>query len=141
MAAFTIDGTALTDDRAYDPFGAPVVAGDPNLRIGYQGSWTDPDTGLVNAQARWYNPATATFLSRDTADLPWTGAPADNRYTYAAANPVTYTDPTGFRVSPDAEMRQSVAEANRKYGRTDMKCNAIGQCAPGKAPAIVRGKP
>ncbi|MBL7495115.1 RHS repeat protein, partial [Frankia sp. CNm7] len=141
VAAFTIDGTALTDDRAYDPFGAPIVAGDPNLRIGYQGSWTDPDTGLVNAQARWYNPATATFLSRDTAALPWTGTPADNRYTYAAANPITYNDPTGFRVDPDAEMRQSVAEANRKAGRTDMKCNAIGQCAPGKAPAIVRGKP
>ena len=28
--------------------------------------------------------------------LPWTGTPADNRYTYAAANPLTNSDPTGF---------------------------------------------
>ncbi|WP_307874373.1 DNRLRE domain-containing protein [Frankia nepalensis] len=94
-AAFTIDGTALADSRSYDPFGVPIVAGDPNLRVGYQGSWTDPTTGLVNAQARWYDPATGTFLSRDTYPLPWTGTAADNRYNYAAANPLRYSDVTG----------------------------------------------
>ncbi|MBL7496454.1 DNRLRE domain-containing protein [Frankia sp. CNm7] len=95
VAAFTTAGV-LTDSRSYTPFGEPVVAGNPNLHIGYQGSWTDPDTDKVNAQARWYTPDTGTFISRDPANLPITGTAASNRYTYAAANPLAYNDPTGF---------------------------------------------
>ncbi|OHV60872.1 RHS repeat-associated core domain-containing protein [Pseudofrankia sp. BMG5.36] len=94
VAAFTTDGT-LTDSKSYDPFGQPLTAGNTNLQIGYQGSWTDPDTHLVNAEARWYNPQTGAFLTRDTYPLPWTGTSADNRYAYAGANPLIYSDPTG----------------------------------------------
>ncbi|MBL7632607.1 RHS repeat protein, partial [Frankia sp. CN6] len=95
VAAFTTAGV-LTDSRSYTPFGEPVAAGNPNLHVGYQGSWTDPATDKVNAQARWYTPGTGTFISRDTANLPITGTAASNRYTYAAGNPLTYNDPTGF---------------------------------------------
>jgi len=98
VAAFTTDGT-LTDTKNYDPFGQPLTPGNTNLQTGYQSSWTDPDTHLVKAQARWYNPATATFLTRDTAPLPWTGTAADNRYTYAAANPTTRNDTSGYASS------------------------------------------
>nr|WP_307874806.1 RHS repeat-associated core domain-containing protein [Frankia nepalensis] len=123
VAALTIDGTALTDDRSYDPFGVPLDAGDPNLRVGYQGSWTDPDTGLVNALARWYDPATGTFLSRDTAALSWTGTAADNRHTYGGANPVRYSDPTGFdlavgrsKQSTEQEPRFARYSKDPRYG-------------------------
>ncbi|EFC82513.1 RHS repeat domain-containing protein [Parafrankia sp. EUN1f] len=95
VAAFTTAG-ALTDSRSYDPFGDPVVGGNPAVHVGFQGSWTDPDTDRVSAQARWYTPGTGTFASRDTASLPISGTAAANRYTYAAANPLTYNDPTGF---------------------------------------------
>jgi len=95
VAAFTTDGAGLTETRNYDPFGTPRSPVSTDLQIGYQGNWTDPDTHLVAAQARWYDPTTATFLTRDTYPLPWTGTPADNRYTYAAANPVSHNDPTG----------------------------------------------
>jgi len=66
VAAFTTDGAALTESRSYDPFGKPRTPVSTDLQIGYQGNWTDPDTGLVAAQARWYDPNTATFLTRDT---------------------------------------------------------------------------
>ncbi|MDT3443600.1 DNRLRE domain-containing protein [Pseudofrankia sp. BMG5.37] len=95
VAAFTTDGT-LTDTKNYDPFGQPLTPGNTNIQTGYQSSWTDPDTGLVKAQARWYNPATATFLTRDTYSLGWTGTAADNRYTYAGGNPLTNNDTTGY---------------------------------------------
>ncbi|MCK9903998.1 DUF6531 domain-containing protein [Frankia sp. Cpl3] len=94
-AAFPTTGATLADTRSYDPFGKPVVAGSANIRVGYQGSWTDPTTSKVSAQARWYTPGTSTFISRDPADLPFSGAASTNRYLYAAANPLTYNDPTG----------------------------------------------
>ena len=66
------------------------------VHVGFQGSWTDPATKRVDTQARWYTPGTGTFASRDMAKLPISGTAADNRYTYAADNPLTYNDPTGF---------------------------------------------
>ncbi|WP_283215121.1 DNRLRE domain-containing protein [Pseudofrankia sp. DC12] len=95
VAAFTTAG-ALADSRSYDPFGDPVTTGSTAVHVGFQGSWTDPSTKRVDAQARWYTPGTGTFASRDTANLPITGTAASNRYTYAGANPLAYNDPTGF---------------------------------------------
>ncbi|OHV60889.1 RHS repeat-associated core domain-containing protein [Pseudofrankia sp. BMG5.36] len=113
VAAFTTDGSALTESRSYDPFGKPRSPVSTDLQIGYQGNWTDPDTGLVAAQARWYDPDTATFLTRDTYPLPWTGTPADNRYTYAAANPLAHNDPTGSVSSSTAAAQQAALMAQK----------------------------
>ncbi|MCK9930394.1 DUF6531 domain-containing protein [Frankia sp. Mgl5] len=95
VGAFTTSGASLTDSRSYDPFGKPVVAGAASVRVGYQGSWTDPTTAKVSAQARWYTPGTGTFISRDPMDVPFAGSVTANRYTYANANPLAYNDPTG----------------------------------------------
>ncbi|WP_051467498.1 DNRLRE domain-containing protein [Pseudofrankia saprophytica] len=105
-AAFTTDGASVTESRSYDPFGTPQGPVSTDLQVGFQGNWTDPDTHLVAAQARWYDPTTATFLSRDTFPLPWTGTAADNRYTYAAANPLTNSDPTGLVSDPKVAAQQ-----------------------------------
>jgi RHS repeat-associated protein len=54
----------------------------------------DP-TGLIYLRARWYDPGTGRFLTRDPfpglAGLPSTQHP----YVYAGNNPVLYTDPSG----------------------------------------------
>ena len=86
----TFSATALVDSVAYDPFGAVT-----QRSLGYQGEYTDPDTGKVNMHARWYQPGTGTFTSRDTATLNPAPSVQANRYTYANANPLTNTDPTG----------------------------------------------
>lgn len=63
--------------------------------LGYAGELGDP-SGLVYLRARWYDPATGRFLSRD----PLRGDPASpatlNAYGYAHANPVRYSDPSGM---------------------------------------------
>jgi RHS repeat-associated protein len=94
--AATINPTtaAPTGQRTYDPFGVPVVATTTG-RAGYQSQWTDPTTGDIHAQARNYSPSTARFTTRDTWTLPTTNAANINRYTYAQANPITGTDPSG----------------------------------------------
>ncbi len=45
--------------------------------------------------ARWYQPTTGTFASRDTATLGSDPSVQTNRYTYGNASPLTNTDPTG----------------------------------------------
>ncbi|GAA0829120.1 hypothetical protein GCM10009525_27440 [Streptosporangium amethystogenes subsp. fukuiense] len=91
----TFSGTALVDSVAYDPFGQVTHRSGTQRSLGYQGEYTDPDTGKVNMLARWYQPGTGTFASRDTATLPPDPSVQANRYTYANANPLTNTDPTG----------------------------------------------
>jgi RHS repeat-associated protein len=89
-------GTGLPDTRTYDPFGNSTNATGLKYRIGYQGDWTDPRSGDINQGARWYNPNTATFNSRDTITVDGGAASSVlNLYAYAGGNPMTFNDPNG----------------------------------------------
>lgn len=58
--------------------------------LGYAGQYTLGQSGLQYLRARFYDPATAQFLTRDPA-VEVTGQP----YDYADANPLKYDDPIG----------------------------------------------
>ncbi|NYF43487.1 RHS repeat-associated protein [Streptosporangium sandarakinum] len=88
-------GTTLVDSVAYDPFGEVTHRSGTVHTLGYQGEYTDPDTGKVNMDARWYRPGSGTFTSRDTVTLEPNPSVQANRYTYANASPLTGTDPSG----------------------------------------------
>jgi RHS repeat-associated protein len=60
-------------------------------RFGYAGEWKDPETGLYNLRARWYEPKTGTFLTRDPAEQQ-----TNEAYSYASGNPLLNTDPLGL---------------------------------------------
>jgi len=87
---------AVTDTYAYDAFGNLIAqtGSTPNAYL-YRGESYDSDLGLYYLRARWYNPATGRFMTRD----PYQGSiwdPASlHRYNYARANPVNYIDPSG----------------------------------------------
>ena len=102
--------TGLPDTRTYDPFGNSTNASGLKYRVGYQGDWTDPRSGDVNQGARWYNPGSATFNSRDTQTYEGGVASSlPNLYAYATGNPLTFNDPDGHRaVDPEG------SELNRK---------------------------
>ncbi|NUW38303.1 hypothetical protein HTZ77_43945 [Nonomuraea sp. SMC257] len=91
----TYSTTALATTTAYDPFGTITAQTGTKIALGYQGAYTDPDTGKVNMHARWYQPGTGSFTSRDTATLTPSPSVQANRYTYANASPLTGIDPTG----------------------------------------------
>ncbi|WP_321474123.1 RHS repeat-associated core domain-containing protein [uncultured Paludibaculum sp.] len=80
----------VTDTYDYDAFGNVVgsTGTTPNA-YRYRGERWDGDLGLYYLRARWYNPVTGRFLSRDPLD---TG----NKYAYAAADPVNGSDPSGL---------------------------------------------
>ncbi len=100
---------ALSDSRAYDPFGQVLASAGSPSTIGFQGDWTDPQTRQADMGARWYNPATGTFNSADPMIQSAAGASVmANRYTYGAASPLDYVDPTGQSV-------ERVCEYDPKY--------------------------
>ncbi|MFE7133143.1 polymorphic toxin-type HINT domain-containing protein, partial [Streptomyces sp. NPDC057638] len=91
------DGAATTLDEsaAYDPFGQRLGTADVSGNAGYQGDYTDPATGQTSMHARWYDPGTGTFDSRDAAQYAAGASILANRYTYGAGAPTNFTDPDG----------------------------------------------
>ncbi|PIE27249.1 MAG: hypothetical protein CSA58_05315, partial [Micrococcales bacterium] len=76
----------------YDTHGYPThTTGDTKAtKFGYAGEYTDP-TGLTYLRARYYDPGTGVFLTRDPL-LDTTRNP----YGYTGGNPLQHTDPTGL---------------------------------------------
>ncbi|WP_265867095.1 LamG-like jellyroll fold domain-containing protein [Streptomyces sp. SKN60] len=100
VAGLSADGTIITGSRAYDPFGKVTASDGSNPALGYQSGWTDPTTGEINMAARWYQPGTGAFTSRDTWQLDPKPSGRGNRYAYAEGNPLGGTDPTGHAFDP-----------------------------------------
>ncbi|MDR1797551.1 MAG: DUF6531 domain-containing protein [Clostridiales Family XIII bacterium] len=63
--------------------------------FGFTGYQPDPVTGLCYAQARYYMPETARFISEDTYRGLSIAPETQNYYAYCNNNPLIYIDPTG----------------------------------------------
>jgi len=86
----------VTDTYEYDASGNQIYRSGttPNNYL-YRGEQFDPDLGLYYLRARYYNPATGRFTSRDPED-GYIGVPATlHKYLYANGDPVNLKDPTG----------------------------------------------
>ncbi|HEV7528100.1 MAG TPA: RHS repeat-associated core domain-containing protein [Solirubrobacteraceae bacterium] len=80
----------------YDAYGNLVEhKGTSTTALGYDGQYTDADTGLVYLRARYFDPATSEFLTSDPIALPANGQLGSKRYIYAGDDPLARTDPTG----------------------------------------------
>ncbi|MEV6159371.1 LamG-like jellyroll fold domain-containing protein [Nonomuraea sp. NPDC052129] len=123
VATFT---SSLQTSTAYDPFGTAIAQTGTKTQLGYQGEYTDPDTGKVNMHARWYQPGTGTFTSRDTATLNPSPSVQANRYTYANASPMTGADPTGHSTIITSE--DAIGHVGGTPGLTYQTIDSYGQC-------------
>ncbi|WP_053719233.1 RHS repeat-associated core domain-containing protein [Saccharothrix sp. NRRL B-16348] len=94
--------TSLPDSTAYDPWGNKTATAGAKRNVGFQGDWTDPDTGRVNMGARWYDPTTGTFSSRDSVTQGGPGSAGFNRYVYGVGSPLNGFDPDGHGWFDDA---------------------------------------
>jgi RHS repeat-associated protein len=89
----------VTDTYDYDAWGNTVntTGSTPNVYL-FRGERYDADLGLYYLRARYFDPLTGRFLTRD----PGAGhvvVPATlHKYLYAGGNPVTAEDPTGRSV-------------------------------------------
>lgn len=86
----------LADSKTFDPFGQVAASEGTAYGVGFQGDWTDSSTGQVNMHARWYDPSSGTFASRDSITWPaGTGSAGSNLFAYAGGNPIRNIDPDG----------------------------------------------
>jgi RHS repeat-associated protein len=86
-------GTGASEaSMTFDPYGNQIGhTGTVTTPAGYNGQYTNTDTGLIYLRARVYDPSTAQLLSVDPL-VGMTGAP----YAYASDNPLNTSDPSGL---------------------------------------------
>ena len=87
--------TVVASRNAYTPYG--VTRGDDNLVTdrGWLGQVEDASSGLTYLNARYYDSATARFISPDPLMDPTDPRTLDP-YRYADNNPILYTDASGL---------------------------------------------
>ncbi|MFZ2190466.1 MAG: CARDB domain-containing protein [Candidatus Magasanikiibacteriota bacterium] len=93
----------LTDEQAnkvaefeYDPFGAVMgYEGTQDTNYLFTNQEFDPESELYYYNARYYNPVTGRFISRDSVLGRVGDALSRNGYIYVKNNPLKYTDPSG----------------------------------------------
>ena len=76
--------------KDFDPYGNPLPTAYSLLPtpFGYTGEWWEDEVGLLYLRARWYQPETGTFLSRDAVEN-------EPPYQYVRGNVVNWVDPSG----------------------------------------------
>jgi len=128
-----VDATgAATDSYSYSAFGVQQAStGTATNPYRYTGQRMDPLTGLYSLRARYLDPATGRFLSRDPLQAALGNTAELDRYTYAGDNPATLDDPSGQAVAAGALPRGQVRGAGLEYV-------ALLSLAALAAPAVVR---
>ena len=104
----------VTGKCTYGAYGTPTCEGTSTTPLGYDGQYTNSDTGLIYLRARVYDPATAQFLSVD----PLVGV-TRMPYAYVDDNPLNGSDPTGLDFVAEAgEVGEEVGEGVAGWGDT-----------------------
>ncbi len=74
----------------------------------YRGEQFDSDLGLYYLRARYYNPSTGRFMSRDPLDGKSIDPKTLHKYLYASGDPVNASDPTGRELLENWELDNTI---------------------------------
>lgn len=87
------DGSgATTATFTYDAYGTSTsTSGSVSTPLGYAGQYTDSETGFQYLRARYYDPTTGQFMTRDPL-----AAMTRSAYGYVYGNPLNGVDPAGL---------------------------------------------
>lgn len=87
----------------------------------YTGEQWDEDLQMVYLRARYLQPETGRFWSRDTYEGRLNEPLTLHKYLYANANPVMFTDPSGLATSGSAEIGV-VSNTTGQLSKTVVQC-------------------
>ena len=94
----SLGDNGLGDVASYEPFGELNQKSEirnPKSPLGYQGQFSDPDSGLSHMNNRVYSAETGQFLSPDSFPSVISEPGSLNRYAYTQNDPVNTWDVTG----------------------------------------------
>lgn len=78
----------------FDAYGKQAAkTGTVTTPFGFAGQYTDAESGLIYMRARYYDPATGTFISRDPIGSDGSG---QNLFGYVGGDPTNAVDPSGL---------------------------------------------
>ena len=104
----------VTDRYAYDACGNLLKKeGDTENDFLYTGEQYNANTGLYYLRARYMDPSTGTFISMDS--YPGSLYDPVSLHKYLYANPVKYTDPTGYFSLAECSVANSIQSELNSY--------------------------
>jgi RHS repeat-associated protein len=107
---------------SYDAFGDPTPSGSlPNPFL-YTGQMWEPEAGLYYDRARWYEPESGQFISRNPR-------PAVNPYSYVSNDPANVADPTGEFSIPEINADEVIEGILDKIGVSAFQREAVRAAA------------
>ena len=130
---------AVTDEYEYDAFGNSFTkqGTTPNNYM-YRGELYDSDLNLYYLRARYYNPQTGRFLSRDPEDGNPTDPKSLHKYLYAGGDPVNMIDPMGREA--EIEYKVTIIPGGSALGPSDYVISktglAVALCFAGLADSL-----
>jgi len=101
VTALADENGAIVESYEYDAWGNITVYDENDVEIAqsqygnrftFQGREYSWSTGLYNFRARWYDPETGRWLSKDPIGI----SGGFNQYVFCGNNPVMFVDPWGF---------------------------------------------
>ena len=105
----TDDEGNVTDTYTFDAFGNLTDStGDTENSYLYRGEQFDSFTGLYYLRARYMNPSTGTFITMDEYAGSVFEPVSLHKYLYANANPVMFSDPSGYTSLSEMNVTSSI---------------------------------
>ena len=112
VRALADENGKVTDTYAYDAFGNLLKSkGNTENCYRYCGEQFDETTGLYYLRARYMDTSTGRFISQDSYSGSISEPVSLHKYLYANANPVTYSDPSGYMSMAGLAVRGAVIGA------------------------------
>ncbi len=124
-----VDGSGAGTTIHYDGFGnetriSGLLAGNPSQAHGdyrFQGMWRDAGTALYYVRARFYEPESGRFGSRDSNRVSRLEAQDSAPYALAGERPTVFRDPSG-----SVAMSQLVAGQAAQYALATLAIGSAG---------------
>ena len=113
----TVPGARVTYE--YDAYGNSfTVSGSTPNEMMYRGEQLDSDLGLYYLRARYYNPLTGRFMSRDPENGNEFDPKSLHKYLYVGGDPVNGLDPQGREIVAEYSLNINIIKVGAYAGLT-----------------------